>query len=605
GLPFPLERLPGRRALQGETEPAVTVRFRIYATGEERWAVIRAFPIVDASGRVLYTVNVWQDATAQQQAEADQRFLAEAGEVLSTSLDIEATLVTIARLAVPRFADWCAVHLVRADGVVSQIAVAHIDPEQVSWALKLQEDYPTDPGADRGVSKVVRTGLPELMPEVTDEMLVAAASGPEHLAMLRRVGLTSAIVVPMIAREGVVGAITFVAAESGRRFDERDLEKARDLARRAALAVENARLYDAERAARLIAEGAQVQFRALFEGVPDAILAVDAGGRFVEANAAAGHLLGYELGELLTMHLRDIVPESSAADIPFTVVADPEDLRVEGELLRKDGALASVEIWSRQLALPGGAVRIAVVRDISARIEADQIREEVLTAISHDLRNPLSSIKLHAQSLQRLIRRGAAPDPKRLDDGLGAIDAMTTRVAFLLEDIVEIARERGEGGIPFDPEPTDLVVLAQRCAEEVRTAASHELRVESTVPSLVGQWDTRGIERVVLNLLTNAVKYSPAGGAVTLHIERIEAEDPPRARIVVADDGIGVPAVDLPSIFERYRRGRNVGQIAGTGMGLTGAKQIVERHGGSIAMTSTEGQGTQVTVELPIDGVMG
>ncbi len=601
GLPFPLERLPGRRALRGEIEQTVTVRFRIHATGEERWAAIRSSPVIGESGQVLLAVNVWQDVTERKRDEDAQRFLAEAGEALTSSLDVEATLANIARLAVPRLADWCTVHLVREDGLLSRVTVAHVDPERVSWALRLQEQYPTDPEADWGVTRVVRTGLPELAPEVSDEMLAAAVQGPEHLAMLRRVGLTSVIIVPMIAREGSLGAISFVAAESGRRFSERDLELAQELARRAALAIENARLYDAERAARLLAEGAQVQFRALFEGVPDAILVVDGEGCFVEANAAARHVLGYELGELLTMRLSDLVPESSAAHLPFAALEEPEDMRIESELLRKDGSLAPVEIWSRRLALPGGPMRIAVVRDISARIEADQIREEVLTAISHDLRNPLGSIKLHAQSLQRLMRRGVAPDPQRLDDGLTAIDTMTTRVAFLLEDIVEIAREHGEGAIPFDPEPTDLVVLAQRCAEEVRAAASHELRVEATVPTLVGNWDARGIERVVLNLLTNAVKYSPTGSEVSVCIARVEDEAASRAKLVVEDEGIGVPAADLPRIFERYRRGRNVGQIAGTGMGLTGAKQIVERHGGTIAMSSIEGQGTRVIVELPID----
>ena len=182
---------------------------------------------------------------------------------------------------------------------MSQLAVAHVDPERVAWARRLQEHYPADPDGDQGVVRVARTGLPEIFPEVTDEMLVAAARDPEHLAILRLVGLTSAMVVPMIARERSVGVITFVAAESRYRYDERDLELTQELARRAALAVDNARLYDAERAARLQAEEAQVRFRGLFEGVPDAILVVDAEGRFIEANAAAYRMLGYDLDALL------------------------------------------------------------------------------------------------------------------------------------------------------------------------------------------------------------------------------------------------------------------------------------------------------------------
>jgi PAS domain S-box-containing protein len=599
GRPFPVENLPGRRALQGESESAVTLRFRIQETGEERWSIVRSSPVTVA-GNVVYAVNVWQDVTAQKRAEAAQRFLAEAGEALATSLDVEATLANIARLAVPRLADWCVVHLVREDGSVSQLAVAHVDPERVDWARRLQEQYPVDPTADQGVLRAVRSGRPELVSEVTDAMLVAAARDPEHLAILRRVGLTSAMIVPMIARERAVGAISFAAAESRHRYDERDLELTQELARRAALAVDNARLYDAERVARLQAEEAQVRFRGLFEGVPDAILVVDAEGHFIEANAAACRMLGYDLDTLLAKGLADLFPSPDVAEGQIERFREAREWRTESELRRRDGAQFPVEIWSRRLDLPTGAIGLSVVRDISAQLEANQIREEVLTAISHDLRNPLNSIKLHAQSLQRLVRRGETPDLKRLDDGLSAIDTMSARVASLLDDVVDMARDRTQQGVPFEPEPTDLVAMARRCAEEVRSSAGRDVQVETAAETVVGLWDAHGIERVILNLLTNAIKYSPHGGAVTVQVERVADDATPQARLVVQDEGIGIPAADLPRIFERYRRGRNVGKIAGTGIGLTGAKQIVERHGGALEVTSAEGAGTRVTVTLPL-----
>jgi signal transduction histidine kinase len=180
---------------------------------------------------------------------------------------------------------------------------------------------------------------------------------------------------------------------------------------------------------------------------------------------------------------------------------------------------------------------------------------------------------------------------------LTAIDTMTTRVTFLLEDIVDVARTRGEEGIPLTPEPTDLVSLARRCATEAGSAAARKVDVEAPGNPLVGFWDPRAIERVVLNLLNTALKYSP-GGAVIVRVAPA-GEDDDWALLEVVDEGIGVPAADLPRIFERYRRGRNVGQIGGTGLGLTGAKQMVERHGGSIALTSEEGRGTKVSVLLP------
>ena len=599
GFPFPLANLPGRRALAGETEPSVTVRFRIHATGEERWSTIRSSPVVDASGQVLYAVNVWQDATAQKRAELAQRFLAEAGEVLAASLDVEATLASIARLAVPRLADWCAVHLVRADGSVSQLAVAHVDPERVTWALELQQRYPADPEVEQGVTRAVRTGLPELIPEVSDAMLVAAARDPEHLELLRRIGFTSALIVPMIAREQSLGAITFVAAESGHRYDERDLQLAEELARRAALAVESARFYEAERVARAGAEEAQARFRALFEGVPDAILVIDAEGRYIEANAAVCEMLGYALDEILAMRIGDLAPEPETARVHFARLEETPEWRFESELRRRDGTMVPVEVWSRRLDLAAGPIGIAVLRDISERLAAEQVREEVLAAISHDLRSPLGSIKMHAQALQRLIRRGGVPDPSRLDESLTAIDTMSTRVAFLLDDIVDVARARGGEGISFTPAPTEFVSLVHRCAAEAGAAVGREVQVNAAAETLVGLWDPRAIERVVLNLLNNALKYSPHGGDVAARVAA-SGDDDSWALLTVEDEGLGIPAADLPRIFERYRRGRNVGAIGGTGLGLTGARQIVERHGGTIDLASEEGRGTRVTVRLPL-----
>ena len=324
---------------------------------------------------------------------------------------------------------------------------------------------------------------------------------------MRRVGLSSAIIMPMLVRDRTVGVISFIA-ESGRRFDESDLALAAELARRAALAVDNARLYDAERAARVQAQEAQDRFRALFAGVPDAILVLDHQGHISDANQAACDLLGYDLPELLETGL-DFAAVTQTGIAAQAEIFDPRDeWRGESELRRKDDQLVSVEIWARRLDLATGPIVIWLIRDISERIVADQAREEVLTAISHDLRNPLGSIKLRAQTLRRAIERGQAPDLGRLDEGLAAIDAMSSRIASLLEDIVEIARTRGSEGPPLSPEPADLVALAARCVDEAGTASDRELRVAADVPALVGLWDAQSIERVVLNLLNNALKYT-------------------------------------------------------------------------------------------------
>src|SRR3712207_3625664 len=184
--------------------------------------------------------------SARRQAEETQRglkFLSEASAALSSSLDYHATLADLARLAVPRLADWCAVDILEKDGLVRRLAVAHEDPEKVRWAHELQRRYPDDPSASQGVPQVLRTGRSEFYPEITDEMLVASARDLQHLKIMREVGLTSAMIVPLVARERTLGAISLMSVESGRRYGKADLELAEELAVRAALAVENARLY--------------------------------------------------------------------------------------------------------------------------------------------------------------------------------------------------------------------------------------------------------------------------------------------------------------------------------------------------------------------------
>jgi PAS domain S-box-containing protein len=173
-----------------------------------------------------------------------QRLLAEAGAVLSSSLDYQATLESLARLVVPRLADWCAVDVVAEDGGTHRLVVEHENPGKVRWAHELQRRYPPDPDAPQGTPQVLRSGRSEFYPEITQEIIEAAARDEEHLRLLREMAFTSVIIVPLVARGKTLGAITLVSAESGRRFGEADLRVAEELARRAALAMDNAKLYE-------------------------------------------------------------------------------------------------------------------------------------------------------------------------------------------------------------------------------------------------------------------------------------------------------------------------------------------------------------------------
>lgn len=243
GEPLALERLPGRQALDGLEPEDVVVRFRVRATGVERWSIVKATAVRDAAGRVVRAVNVFEDITEHKHGEIGQRFLAESGRLLGASLDYATTLRSVAQVAVPGFADWCAVTLLAGDGSLEQVATAHGEPEKLDLADRLRERYPPDQHADTGVPNVIRTGRSELYPDIPDELLATAAQDEEHLELLRSLGMRSAMVVPLPAWRGAVGALTFVNAESGRAFDESDLALAEEVGRRAATAIENARLY--------------------------------------------------------------------------------------------------------------------------------------------------------------------------------------------------------------------------------------------------------------------------------------------------------------------------------------------------------------------------
>ena len=218
------------------------------------------FPLRGPDGTIYGLCGVSTDITARRQEEIQRQFLVRTSEVLASSLDYEQTLQQVADLAVPRIADWCGIDMLAPDGRISQLAVAHVNPDKVKWGHELRRLYPPDPNAARGLANVLRTGKPEIYSEVSDEMLAAGARDARHLEMIRAIGLDSVMMVPIVARGRVLGAITFVATdESGHHYTESDLELAEALAARAALAIDNARLY--REAQEELAERRRVQER--------------------------------------------------------------------------------------------------------------------------------------------------------------------------------------------------------------------------------------------------------------------------------------------------------------------------------------------------------
>ncbi len=245
GVPFDPARLPARRLMAGESAEPVVVRSLDPTTGAVEWSRVQASPLRDAEGRVRSAVNVIEDITVVKRAEQRAAFLADSGALLGSSLDTALTLQRTAGLVVPGLADWCSIDLVVPGGRVELVALAHADPARIELGHELRRRYPPDLSAESGLGSVLRTGEPELYAEIGPELLGGAARGAEHLAILKEIGFSSALVVPLAIGPRIIGALTWVNAESRRRFGPDDLETAQALAARAAVAVANAVVHTA------------------------------------------------------------------------------------------------------------------------------------------------------------------------------------------------------------------------------------------------------------------------------------------------------------------------------------------------------------------------
>ncbi|MHB8576993.1 MAG: sensor histidine kinase [Dehalococcoidia bacterium] len=457
---------------------------------------------IRVQGEITGVFGIAQDITESRRTEseraalhlqagiAEQRtaFLAEAGELLGSSLDFETTLASVARLAVPQLADWCAIDI-REDDAIRRLVVAALDPEQEAQVRALRDRYPHDPDALTGVPAVIRTGVPEFVPDLQLDLLPGAAVDETHLQMLLALRMTSLLRVPLTARGRTFGAISLVYAGSGRHYQPADLGLTLDLARRAALAVDNARLYQ-------------------------------------EAQHAV------------------------------------------------------------------------------------EVRDQFLAAASHDLRTPVTTIKSYAQllhrSLQRTAKNTGVPAPVDVVEGLAAIERAASRITGQINELLDLSRLHSGRPLELERRPVDLVALVRLAAEaQEQIAAQRRIRIEPRKPELIGLWDNVRLDRVVSNLLSNALKYSPAGGEILVTLAPASGDCCPGtsdecAVLRVQDHGIGIPARDLPHVFERFYRASNTRGRPGTGIGLAGVRDIVQQHGGTIHVESREGEGSTFTVRLPL-----
>jgi signal transduction histidine kinase len=200
------------------------------------------------------------------------------------------------------------------------------------------------------------------------------------------------------------------------------------------------------------------------------------------------------------------------------------------------------------------------------------------------------------------MAQAQAPDREHMNRWLGQIAQLTTRMSLLIRELLDFAKLQEDKPLGLYCEQIDLVALCrQSVAHWQQTAPRHTIHLEAHAPAVLGCWDIYRLERVLGNLLSNAAKYSPAGSTITVTVAREEAATGPVAVLAVTDQGIGIPAADLPYIFDWYRRAGNVTQeISGAGIGLASVRQIVRHHHGTIHVASTEGAGSTFTIRLPL-----
>ncbi len=604
-------------------------------------------------------------------AEATQRrlaFLAEASVELAASLDYETTLANVARLAVPRIADWCFVDLYTEDGVLRRLALAYADPTQEALAQDLLRHRL--PGPAGVLSRVLSTGQSELF-ETIPAGPSAIARDERGVELLGRMAPRSAAVVPLTARGRMLGALSLVTAGSGRGFGPADLALAEDLARHIALAVDNARLYREAQEARSQLERQAARLNALAE----------ASQSFSEARLDLPTLLDTvarrvveTIGDVCVIRL--LSADGRRLEPAAIFHPDPEALAFAREMLADtpegvdEGLNGRVMRAGRPLLIPvvdQAAVRAAIkpeywpylerfgahsVLIVSLRVrghllgvlsvsretpgfpyttddqaflheladraaqaidnarlyresqEAVRARDQFLSIASHELRTPVTSVQGYTELLLRAHARGW-PDPARTARYLQALEGGTKRLAALTQDLLDVSRLHS-GQFPLRPRPFDLAALAARgvAAFRDRLGSGHTLTVETACNDCPLVGDPDRLEQVLTNLLENAVKYSPDGGPIRVTVRPDDAG----MLLAVRDEGIGLLPGLAEAIFVPFGRAPNAAgrQIPGLGLGLHICREIVERHGGRIwAESAGEGRGTTVNVWLPVGNADG
>jgi protein-histidine pros-kinase len=348
-------------------------------------------------------------------------------------------------------------------------------------------------------------------------------------------------------------------------------------------------------------------FRGLLEAAPDGMVIVNRDGAIVLVNAQVEELFGYRRAELVGEQVEILVPDRySGMHMAFRngYVSEPRTrpMGLAGDLhaRRKDGSEFPIEVTLSPLETDEGLLVSAAIRDISERRrmqeETDRVKDEFFATVSHELRTPLTSIVGY---LEVLADGGMGPLDDSVSQGVAIIERNVGRLRDLVEDLLTLSAYDA-AQVHLDLRPTDLEDVVADCHRALAPAI-HSKQLEVTVHSQRGLppalADRTQIERVVLNLLSNATKFSHRGARVTIDLHA----EGPDVVLTVVDTGIGIPAEEQERLFSRFFRSSlaMADEIQGTGLGLTLVQAVVDWHDGTVLVDSVEGEGTTVTVRLP------
>lgn len=470
--------LPNSRALRGETIIGEQLRFHSKTSGGDLWTVVSATPAFE-EGKVSFVIIIVRDVTESKQAvdrlrhsEEQMRFLAETTARLSESIDYRETLQSLSKSLVPKLADWCAIDVLREDKGIDRVAIMQKQLPDLS-ADRIHEFYLFNPDAPHGIASVLRTGESKLYKQISADVFNDVDFKP-----MENYGVCSAIIVPLVYRGKIIGALTLAMVESGRFFTESDLAFVEELAGKASAAIDNAKLYS------------QMQ-------------------------------------------------------------------------------------------------------------EALVHRDEFLAIASHELKTPITSIKAFLEALAKCMdypeKFDFAKNKQYMEISVKQVD----RLGSIVNDLLDINRIN-QGKLVYDFKVVSIGPIIAEIIERMAVSFSrHKILVKLQDLDAYVRLDELRFEQILLNIISNAVKYSRPGSSIYITMKKTHG----RVKISVTDQGIGISQEDQKHIFTRYYRSSNVerSKVSGLGIGLFIVKELIKAHQGELSVSSIPGIGSTFTIDLPVE----